>query len=177
MKFSKQILIICCLFFSISAYSQSLPDKVTKLSILPLGLEFESRMGDRGKYHTSVFAFGLNYGIQFSTTTGMNYALGGSAMWEPRFYNIAKRRERNKRIDNYSGFYFALPITAFIWSGSLGSNAGFSAGPKVGFQYAFGKKRRGFFNVAGGFGLVLSREGTGLAPLGSSSIGFILNKK
>ena len=175
------ILILSGIFFFVSsaqAQTEELPGAIHKLSILGLGYQYEGRLSNLDRYETVAFSAMVDYGFFWSSTGQSGGYVGPRVGVEYRnYFNTEKRIHENRRIDNYSGFYLGAPLYGYLTVGSGGGAMGVEGGVSLGFQYCFGKERKGYFQTSWGLGYGVSTLGNGFVFPSTGSIGLILETR
>lgn len=147
------------------------PEYVLRLSIMAPGLLFEGKLT-----HNTTLVAHLWTGASFSfgTINGRPYSeiyFTPSFTLCPRLYkNLELRELMGKRVDYYSGTYIGIPNTVALVPGGLL----YQVGAVWGFQRTLRKKA--YWNINIGGGMVIYDGAMQLTLLGDLSIGFILSK-
>ena len=179
MKLSTILFVMACLCTKAS-FGQELPYSMGKFSAAGLGWQQETRVGDLSDYNTLALTAVIRYGYIRDSYGDFYMPLPGPKFTiEPRHYiNMDRRIETGKRTENYSGFYLGFPITLTHYKYNSGKFTSVELGPGIGFQYSFGKKKRGYFQYSRRIGLGLFLPGKPVFVQSAVySIGWVLKTK
>ncbi len=147
------------------------PDWVARLSLLPLGLLFEGKLGPQTTLVGNVW-IGMSY--TWGEENGEKYSnlyLIPSVRLGPRFYtNFERRVAWGKRVDYFSGNYIGFPCTMIF----VGDGVVAQFGPECGFQRTIGRK--GYWNISIGIGMATYQDLWSFGLISDFGLGFILSE-
>lgn len=171
----KQIFLAIILHFTaISLFSQKhigaylVENQVIRINALPPGINIEQRIAKRS---TLLFEMGLGFSYQYSNYYGSDLRLFPYLAIEPRVYfNLERRKEKGKRTEYNSGFFYGAKI-----QGGTEVNSEykyFEVAPMIGFQKVLG--RRWYWCGGFGYGPTFNSGNIVLHTQGLLKLGFIL---
>ncbi len=175
----KKILLLLFTFSSITAFSQdaSVSDKsILSVNIVLPGLEYESALSKETTLNLNLgFGFAYRSGV-FGEGYGVFPAFIGQYRW---FYNLEKRLEKEKSIDNNSGNYLALYAVAqsgepLIGDLSYRAKIFGTVGPAWGLQRYYGSGFKLNLNLGYGYGFNDLGD-SGFSPIIGIRLGWLLS--
>jgi len=169
--------ILLLLGHSALLFGQDLPQTQLKLSLYPFALESEVRRENAESFNTTNFSI-----IVSPVHNAGGFTLDPQLMLalrvEPRFYlDLDRRQARGYRVDNFSGFFLAVPIQGANWATDRDNFYGLTVGLNGGFQYTFSKRRRWYVSASVGPGFRWAQGALSYAGTGLFRIGYILRTR